>query len=101
MRSRRSIVVAQADSRSPLESRLESLLIDQGQRLARIEGILDQLDKRVSETNQRLTTMEQHLTALETRLEHKASAGELRFWAAWITVCIGVAATIVPRLLHP
>jgi hypothetical protein len=109
---------------TPFEARMETLIIQLETRMAdgfaavdrRLDDIsrrFDDVHKRLDDTPARLSglegrmgSLEGHIdtrlmgiegriTALDQCLDRKASNGELRFWAAWLTALIGTALALI------
>ena len=90
-----------------LGTRVASLEATMNQRLAGMEATMNQrltsmeatMNQRLAGTeatmNQRFTAVENRLTTLEGRLDHKASNWLVSFWAAWVTTVIGTATAII------
>ena len=58
---------------------------------ARVEALLEQIDKRIAEVGQwmsgvesRISRVENRLTGIENRLDQKASLGWVSFWGATV-----------------
>jgi hypothetical protein len=61
-------------------------------RLSGLEGRMGSLEGHI---DTRLMGIEGRITVLEQCLDRKASNGELRFWAAWLTGLIGAALALI------
>jgi chromosome segregation ATPase len=68
-----------------LSNRVTSLEATLNQRLATLEATM----------NQCFPAIENRLTSLEGRPDHKASNWLVSFWAAWVTTVIGTATAII------
>jgi len=70
---------------------------------ARVETLLDQMDKRLASVERRLDSVDSHLLGLSTRLEGQASHAQLGIWCASVmgvvTLVVTLATLIQLRIL--
>ncbi|MGH8059342.1 MAG: hypothetical protein ACREOH_19250 [Candidatus Entotheonellia bacterium] len=73
---------------------------------ARVEALLEQIDKRLAEMGERISSVENRmasvesrLVSIENRLDQKASLGWVSFWGAsvmgWTSILVGTGVAVI------
>jgi len=98
------------EPRARFEARVESLLeqidkrlVDVGQRMSSVENHMTSVENRVMGLETRINSMEtrfeNRLLSIENRLDQKASAWVVSFWGAtimgWTSIIVGTGVAII------
>jgi len=87
------------ESRARFEARVEALLEQIDKRLAEMGQRISSVENRIMGVENRIVGVENRLISIENRLDQKASLGWVSFWGAtvmgWTSVLVGTGVAVI------